>query len=378
MDLSTVAIVAGRGAGAPGEPLSVPVALASTYRAGGEGPHYGRDGNPTWAALEAAIGALEGGSALAFASGMAAAAAVFDSLPAGAVVVAPTRGYHGVRRLLADAASRGHLRVRLANVSDGPGTVAMCRGADLLWIESPTNPLLEIADIALLAGGAHSAGVRVAVDNTLATPLLQRPLDLGADVVVHSATKLLSGHSDLVMGAAVTRDPEIAASLAARRSMGGAVPGPLEAFLALRGLRTLPLRLERAQASAGELARRLSGHPAVATVSYPGLPDAPGHELAGRQMRGFGTMVAFDVHGGAIAANAACDAVQIIVTATSLGGVETMIERRARWPGEELTSPGLLRLSVGLEHVEDLWADLDAALMAPRPAHRARRDGPAG
>jgi cystathionine gamma-synthase len=376
MDPSTAAVVAGRGARAPGEPLSVPVALASTYRAGGDGPHYGRDGNPTWTALEDAIGALEGGSALAFSSGMAAAAAVFDGLPAGAVVIAPARGYHGVRRLLADAASRGHLRVRLADVSAGPETITMCRGADLLWIESPTNPLLDLADIALLADGARAAGARVAVDNTLATPLLQRPLDLGADVVVHSASKLLSGHSDLVMGAAVTRDPQMAASLAARRSVGGAVPGPLEAFLALRGLRTLPLRLERAQASAGELAGRLSAHPAVAAVRYPGLPGAPGHELAARQMQGFGTMLAFEVHDGAEAADAVCDAVRLIVPATSLGGVETMIERRARWPGEELTPPGLLRLSVGLEHVEDLWQDLEAALAAVRPAARTRRSEP--
>jgi cystathionine gamma-synthase len=202
----------------------------------------------------------------------------------------------------------------------------------------------------------------VAVDNTFATPLLQRPLELGADVVVHSVTKLLAGHSDLLMGAAVTRRNEWHQALIARRSIYGGIPGAVETFLALRGLRTLGVRLERAQANAAELARRLVARPGVRAVRYPGLPDSPGHQRALEQMGGFGTMVAFEVEGGAEAADAVCGAVQLLTPGTSLGGVETLIERRGRWDGESHLPPALLRMSVGIEHVDDLWADLDQAL----------------
>jgi cystathionine gamma-synthase len=208
----------------------------------------------------------------------------------------------------------------------------------------------------------------VVVDNTFATPLLQRPLDLGVDVVVHSVTKFLSGHSDLVMGAAVTRDAERLDGLRLRRSLHGSIPGPLEAFLALRGVRTLPVRLERAQSNAAELARRLAAHPAVSLVRYPGLPGHPGHELAARQMEGFGAMLSFELQGGAPAADALCGAVRVCVHATSLGGVETLLERRQRWEGEESTPPSLVRVSVGIEDIEDLWDDLEAALGAPATA----------
>jgi cystathionine gamma-synthase len=352
--------------------------MSSTFHQGGTAT-YGRDDNPTWEVLEEVLGGLEGGSALAFASGMAAIAAVLETLPVPGRVVVAGDAYNGTRRFLTDVAGRGRLRFRTVDVSDTNATLAVCAelvdapgrpsgdpgpfgGGGLLWLESPTNPLLAIADLGALIEGAHRLGMDVAVDNTFATPLLQRPLDLGADVVLHSATKLLSGHSDLVLGAAVTARRGVRETLALRRSLHGAVAGPWEAWLALRGIRTLSVRLDRAQQNAGELAIRLCRHPFVETVRYPGLPEHPGHQLAARQMRGFGTMVAFDVAGGAVAAEAVTEAVHLAVAGTSLGGVETLIERRGRWAGEDRLPPGLLRLSVGIEDVEDLWRDLDAAL----------------
>jgi cystathionine gamma-synthase len=361
LSLETLAVTAGRGPRIADAPLSVPVVFAGTYHAGGP-VGYGRDGNPTWSALEETIGALEGGRALAFASGMGAITAVFESLAPGARIVVPRDSYIGTRAFLADRSGRGRFDARLADVTDTAATLAACEGAALLWIETPTNPLIGIADLAALCAGARRAGARIAVDNTFATPLLQRPLELGADVVVHSVTKYLSGHSDLQLGAAVTRDEALLGELFNRRELYGAIPGPMEAYLALRGIRTLPVRLERAQASAGELARRLSRHPAVARVRYPGLPGDPGHAVASRQMDGFGAMLSFEMKGGAEAAESVCASVRILTHATSLGGVETLIERRHKWRGEEATPPALLRMSVGCENVEDLWADLEQAL----------------
>ena len=384
----------GRPARSPGGPLNPDVVLSSTFHQGGD-LMYGRDGNPTWAALEEAIGGLEGGRALSFGSGLAAIAAVLECLPVPGRVVVAADAYNGTRRFLADVAGRGRLRYRIVDVADTAATLDACEevagapgrpsgapgslGANgLLWLESPTNPLLAVADLQALAGGAHRLGMDVVVDNTFATPLLQRPLDLGADVVVHSATKFLAGHSDVVLGAAVTRRDDVLGALATRRSLHGGIPGPWEAWLVLRGIRTLAVRLERAQATAAELARRLCSHPAVAAVRYPGLPDHPGHELARRQMAGFGAMVAFEVRppgGGldgvagdpqpaAAAAEAVVSRCRLATAGTSLGGVETLVERRGRWAGEEGLPPGLVRLSVGIEDVEDLWADLDAALSA--------------
>lgn len=356
----TVAVAAGRG-GPPGAPLSVPPVLASVYREGGE-VGYAREGNPTWSALEEALGALEGGEVRVFASGIAAVAAVLESLPVGGRVVAPRHAYLGMRALLADLVGRGRLVADLVDVADTEAVLAACDGAALLWVESPTNPLLEVADVPALVAGAHARSVPVAVDATFATPLLQRPLDLGADLVVHSTTKLISGHSDVLGGAVATRDAGWLEAVTRRRHLHGAIPGPLDAWLVLRGLRTLPLRLARAQASAGVLATRLVGHVAVERVRYPGLPDDPGHARAAAQLAGFGTMVAFEVAGGAAAADAACAAVRLVEHVTSLGGVETTMERRGRHAGEEDLPPGLVRLSVGCEHVEDLWADLAQAL----------------
>lgn len=360
---ATIAIHAGRPARVPDGPLNTPVVFTSTYHAGGP-VGYGRDGNVTWSAFEEVLGALEGGRALAFASGMGAATAVLEGLPVGSRVVVPATSYIGTREFLSEGAERSRFEVQQVEVTDTRATLLACEGARLLWIESPTNPLLGIADIAALCEGAHRRGLQVAVDNTFATPLLQRPLDLGADVVVHSATKYLSGHSDIVMGAVVTRREDLMDQLRHRREMYGAIPGPMEAFLALRGVRTLPLRLERAQRNAGELARRLKGHPRVSRVRYPGLADDPGHERAARQMKGFGAMVSFEVRGGAEAAETVCAAVRVLTHGTSLGGIETLIERRSKWRGEERTPPDLLRMSVGCEDVEDLWRDLDRALAA--------------
>jgi cystathionine gamma-synthase len=358
----TVAVKAGRGPGQPGDALGPPLVMASTFRAGAEREYARTDGTPTWRAFEEAVGQLEGGDAVGFATGMATAAAVLDTLPVGARVVYPAVSYLGVRRLLDRHAESGRLEATGVDITDTDAAIAALDAADLLWIETPTNPLVGIADLERLCAEAGDRGVASVVDNTFATPLLQRPLALGGDVVVHSATKLIGGHSDLLLGVAVARGAEWAQRLRGVRHDTGATPGGLEAWLALRGLRTLPVRLERMQATALELARRLGEHPAVTRVFYPGLADHPGHELARRQMDGFGTMLAFCVEGGADRADAVCAAVELITNATSLGGVETLIENRAAAPGEEHLPEGLIRVSVGCEHPEDLWADLEGAL----------------
>ena len=360
---ATRAVALGRGEAVPGAPVGGSVNFTSTYRADGR-LIYGRDGNATWEALEEVIGSLEGGSALAFASGLAGISAVIETLPVGATVVVAADAYNGTRRLLTDLAGRGRLSFRAVDISDTAATLEATAGAAALWLESPTNPTMAIADLRALALGGHERHALVIVDNTFATPLLQQPLDLGADVVVHSVTKLLAGHSDVVLGAVVTRNDELFEAFKKRRSLHGGIPGPMEAFLALRGIRTLAVRLERSQATAAELARRLAVHAAVERVRYPGLPDDPGHALASEQMSGFGSMLSVEVRGGAEPAEAVCRAVRLLVHATSLGGVETMIERRGRWEGEQAVPPGLLRISAGLEDVEDLWSDLDQALSA--------------
>jgi cystathionine gamma-synthase len=359
----SILVASGRPERSPGEPINPPVTLSATYHAEGE-PEYGREGNPTWAALEETLGTLEGGGCALFASGMAAASALLDDLPLGAAVVAPQNAYQGVRQLLAERERTGRLRVRLVPIADTEAAAAAIPGAALVWIETPTNPHLDIADIEALAAAAAGHGARVVVDNTLATPLRQRPLELGATASLHSATKFISGHADLVLGAVITDDDEVTASLHSRRTLEGAIPGPMDAYLALRGLRTMALRLDRAEASAADLAQRLADHPGVARVRYPGLANHPGHELARRQMGGFGALLSFETLGDAATADRVCAAVRLITHATSLGGVESLIERRARYASErEAGVPEtLLRLSVGIEHVDDLWEDLEAAL----------------
>lgn len=357
----TICVEAGTRSAA-GDPVVPAIGISTTYRLGGN-YNYIREGSPTIEAFERVVGELEGGHAVAFASGMAASAAVLDGLPAGSRVLAPHVTYHGVRTLFAERVRLGALNVTVVDQTDTAGTIDSIGDADVVWAESPSNPLVDITDLAALGSAAHERGARFVVDATLATPLLQRSLELGADFVVHSATKYIAGHSDSLLGVVVAADEAGKQELIERRTMTGVVPGPFEVFLALRGIRTLPLRLERAQANAAELARRLVEHPAVSRVRYPGLPDDPGHELAQRQMSGFGAIVSFEVEGGAEAADAVCAGVRRIASATSLGGVETLVERRGRYPAEgEHVPANLIRMSVGCEHVEDLWEDLEQAL----------------
>lgn len=343
---ATVAVTSGRPPHVPDSPLNEPVTLASTYVAGGE-VEYGRYGNPTWSAFEEALGDLEGGRCLAFASGLAAVATILDLVGNGGTVVAPRHAYTGTVMQLADLEARGRVNAVLVDITDTDAVKSACQDAALVWLESPTNPALETADITAIALAAHDAGAYLVVDNTFATPLLQQPLSLGADVVVHSATKFIAGHSDVVLGAVATGDDMLYEVLKKRRDMLGATPGTFETWLALRGLRTLHVRLERAQSNAQELVRRLAEHPAVAEVRYPGL----------------GAIISVVMAEGAVAADLLTHKTTLWVHATSLGGVESTFERRRRWKSEPSTIPdGLVRLSVGIEDVDDLWSDLAAAL----------------
>jgi cystathionine gamma-synthase len=256
------------------------------------------------------------------------------------------------------------MEIRPVDVTDTDAVAAALPGADLLWVETVTNPLMGVVDLPAVIDAAHAHGAKVVVDATFCTPLAVRPLSHGADVVMHSVTKFLSGHSDLAMGALVTASAELAEQLRHRRMLTGAIPGALEAYLALRGMRTLSVRLARAQQNAMTIAARLAEHPRVSRVRYPGLATDPGHERANRLHDGYGAMIAFEVAGAAPDADRVCERVELISHATSLGGVESLIERRARYAVDAAhgTPETLLRLSVGIEHVEDLWADLDQAL----------------
>ncbi len=375
-DAQTLAVVAGRPARSPGAPVGPAVQMTSTFVGAGVVPAgqpiYGRVDNATWTACEEAIGTLECAAegALLFASGMAAIAALLAQVPEGGLLVLPDSAYNTTLELAADLELHGRLRTVRVDVSDTAAVQGAVLGigrqqgsAAMLWLESPTNPLLQVADLRACIGTARSVGAVTVVDNTFATPLVQRPLELGADAVVHSVTKYLSGHSDLLLGATVTRDQALLERLRRHRRVHGAVPGPWEAWLALRGIRTLGLRMQRAQESAATLAQRLTAHPSVQRVRHPSLPSDPGHAIATAQMRGFGAIVTIEVVGGAAAADAVVDAVRLWVPATSLGGVESMLERRRRHGNEPHTVPeNLIRLSVGIEAVEDLWSDLQQAL----------------
>jgi cystathionine gamma-synthase len=358
---STLAITTGHGGTAPGAPLTQPPVLTSIYREGGD-YLYARNGNPTWTAFEETLGALEGGSATVFSSGMAAISAVVNGLcPPGAKIVVQRNIYYGSSELFEDLQNKGLASIETIG-TDAEELAAVVEGAALVWLESPANPLLSIVDIAAMAAVAHEAGALVIVDNTFATPILQQPLELGADIVVHSVSKFISGHSDLVMGAVATKDGAHHETVVGERTTHGAIPGPLETFLALRGLRTLPVRVEKGQANSLELATRLEDHPLIRHVYYPGLASHPGHELARKQMSGFGAMLSFEVEGDAATADEVCARTEFIRNATSLGGVESSMERRARWPGETAAPPSLIRMSVGCEDVEDLWDDLSTAI----------------
>lgn len=346
----------------PGSPLNVPPCPASNFVLGERRAYSRDDGTPSWEALEEIVGGLEGGSSVCFASGMAGIAAIFDQLHTGSVVAVPDDCYQGVAGLVKTGQSRGRWTVHRVAVANTAAWIEMCGVADLVWLESPSNPLLTVADLDAICAAPRKRGAILGVDNTFATPLNQRPLALGADVAVQSATKFIGGHSDLLSGVVTVRDANLLAALRQARELAGATPGSLETFLALRGARTLAVRLERAQCNAMTLAERLTRHPNVTLTRYPGLASHPTHAAARRQLKGFGTIISFDVRGGASAADAVCAGVQLIQHATSLGAVESTIERRASIPGQENLPPALLRLSVGIEAVEDLWTDLDRAL----------------
>lgn len=362
--LSTRAITAGRPARGDDSPLNETISLNSTFTAGGP-IGYGRYGNQTWSATESAISALEGGETLIFSSGMAAIAAALSTLAHGARVVASDQGYSGVMTLLNQYNSSGRLVVTFVDLSKTDDVLAALPGADLLWLESPTNPCLDVAELPELISAAKAKKILVMVDNTFATALTQRPLEMGADVVMNSVTKFLSGHSDLLMGSLSTKNVEIFSALENSRKLLGAVPGPFEAWLALRGIRTFPLRFNKSCESALELAQRLSTHPRVSRVRYPGLPTDSQHTRAKKFMDTFGAVLSFEITGSATDADRLCGSSSIISHATSLGGVESLWERRRRWPSESPSVPeNLIRLSVGCEDVDDLWDDIQRAFSA--------------
>jgi cystathionine gamma-synthase len=348
--------------------MNLPISMSSTY-VHDAALEYGRDGSATYGALEAALGALERGTAVTFATGLAAATAIADLVPPGGTVVLSNVTYHGVRNIFERLQTAGRLHVRMAPADDTVALLAAADGADMVWVESIANPLLVVADVPAIAAGARERGALTVVDATFATPLRQRPLELGADIVLHSATKFIGGHSDLLLGAAICRAEAHAEAAASFRHDHGSIPGALEAFLALRGLRTLAVRLDRAEASAAELARRLASHPLVSAVHYPGLPGDSEHGRAARVLpHGCGPMLSFEVAGSVEQTEAFLARLRLFAHATSLGGVESLIERRARYEGDAaVVGPSLCRASVGLEHVEDLWDDLDAALRAALP-----------
>jgi cystathionine gamma-synthase len=354
-----------------------PVYLVSTYKQDGvgglrSGYEYSRTANPTRTALEECLAALEGAPrALAFASGMAAEDALLRTLcRPGDHILIPHDAYGGTFRLVDKVLQPWGVTYEPVPVSD-PAAVAAAlerRPARLLWVETPTNPLLAVADIAALAEIAHRAGTLLIVDSTFASPYLQQPLALGADIVVHSATKYLGGHSDVVGGLLACTDLDLAEQLEFYRNATGAVLGPMDAWLTLRGIKTLGVRMDRHCANAGRVADMLASHPAVAAVFYPGRPEHPGHEVAAKQMRGFGGMVSFRVRGGEEAALAVCDRTRLFTLGESLGGVESLIEHPGRMThasvaGSALEVPAdLVRLSVGIESCDDLLEDLRSAL----------------
>jgi len=369
----TLAAQAAHRPGAEGD-VTPPIHVSTNYARGPDydlvvpARGYGRDDNPTYAGPEALVTRLEGGAAaLLFASGMAAAMAVVQALRPGARIAAPRVMYWGLRDWLIAFCRDWGLGLDLFDPADPEALSAALRPGEtqLLWIETPCNPTWDVIDIAAAAETAHAAGARLAVDSTVATPVLTRPISLGADLVFHSATKYLNGHGDVVAGAVVTaRRDEFWLRVAANRRNGGAIPGAFEAWLLQRGLRTLYLRVTRASENALGIARHFSGHPAVVCVLYPGLPSHPGHAVAARQMRGgFGGMLGLRLRGGAPAALEVCRRVRVFVRATSLGGTESLIEHRASIEGPDSPVPAdLLRLSVGIENLGDLIADLEAAL----------------
>ncbi|MFF8374797.1 cystathionine gamma-synthase [Streptomyces sp. NPDC015661] len=353
-----------------------PIYQVSTYKQDGVGGlrggyEYSRSANPTRTALEENLAALEGGRrGLAFASGLAAEDCLLRTLLVpGDHVVIPNDAYGGTFRLFAKVVQRWGVDFSVANTSDIESVRAAVNDrTKLIWVETPSNPLLGITDIEAVAGVARQAGVKLVVDNTFASPYLQQPLALGADVVVHSLTKYMGGHSDVVGGALVTADEALGEELAYHQNAMGAVAGPFDSWIVLRGIKTLAVRMDRHSENAAKIAEMLTQHPKVTQVLYPGLPEHPGHEIAAKQMRSFGGMISFRVQGGEEAAVEVCNRAQLFTLGESLGGVESLIEHPGRMThasvaGSALEVPAdLVRISVGIENVEDLLADLRQAL----------------
>ena len=375
--IETLAIHAGQRPDPTTGAIMTPVYMTSTYVQTAPGEHtgfeYSRTQNPTRFALEGCIAALEGGKhGLAFASGCATTDAVMHLLEAGDRVVSMDDVYGGTNRLFNKVWARHGIDFSFVDLSDlEQARAAITPGTKLVWIESPTNPMLKLVDIAAVAEIAHAQGALVVVDNTFMTPYFQRPLSLGADIVVHSTTKYLNGHSDVVGGALVTDSDALRERLAFVQNSVGAVPGPMDSFLVLRGLKTLPVRMERHAQSAQKVAEWLEAHPKVEAVIYPGLPSHPQHDLAQRQMSGFGGMITARLKGGIEGSRRMLSACKIFALAESLGGVESLIEHpaimtHASVPAEQRAelgiSDGLIRLSVGIEAYDDLQADLAQAL----------------
>ncbi|RME51616.1 MAG: cystathionine gamma-synthase [Caldilineae bacterium] len=372
--METLAIHAGQEPDPATGAVMTPIYQTSTYVQDGVGRHrgyeYSRTDNPTRTALQTNLAALEGGRfGLAFASGMAATDTVLRLLRPGDHVVLGDDVYGGTYRLFDKLLKPFDLTFSIADLTTPDGLRRAIRPQTrLVWLETPTNPHLKLADIAALSQIAHAHNALVAVDNTFASPCLQQPLQLGADIVVHSTTKYLGGHSDVVGGAVVLNDPALYEQLKFMQNAIGAVPGPMDCWLVLRGIKTLPLRMERHCANALTLARWLENQPAVARVLYPGLPSHPQHELARRQMRAFGGMISILMRGGGEAAVRLAERTRLFALAESLGGVESLIEVPAAMThastadSELAVDPGLVRLSVGIEHVDDLQADLARAL----------------
>ncbi len=371
MKFDTLAVHAGAEVDPQTGAVAPPIHLSTTFRHGPAGERvedleYQREDHPTQRRLQEALAALEGGErALAFASGMAAISAMLESLPAHSRVVIPDDCYSGLRNLATDFLPERGIETVAVDLSEPEALRAACaRGVALVWAETPSNPRMKICDIAALARIAHEHGALLACDNTFATPVLQRPLALGADVVMHSTTKYFGGHSDVLGGALVfARADERFERVLHRRHVTGATLAPFSAWLILRGCRSLPARMRMHCANARKLADFLAAHPAIERVNYPGLESHPGHAVAARQMRDFGGMLSIEVRGGREAALRVAGNLKLFINATSLGGCESLVEHRASVEGAHPVSPqNLLRLSVGLEDVEDLIADLRQAL----------------
>ncbi len=367
MKIETIAIQAGRNQDPATGAVMPPIHLSSTFIRGNDGDYvYSRIDNPTRHALEVTLAQLEGGAgAITFGSGMAAVAGVFQALSAGDHVILADDTYFGVRELVTKQLSRWGLEYTMVDMTDLPAVKAAIRPTTrLLWAETPSNPMLKITDIAAIADIAHESGARLGVDGTWATPLLQPALEYGADVVVHSTTKYLGGHSDLTGGVIVTNEQDsFFEEMRFNQGIGGGVPSGFDCWLLLRGIRTLPYRMRGHCANGMKLAQFLEDHPAIHTVHYPGLESHPGHDVAKKQMKDFGGMLSVQVNGGGEAADKVAGRTKIFARATSLGGVESLIEHRAPVEGDTTQTPiDLLRVSVGLEHIDDLIEDFAQAL----------------